>query len=135
MKEIIHKLVRRFKTNCPFEIAEGLGIHIRYSNLGDTTRGIYFRKLRRRFIVIHEDLSEEWQRFVCAHELGHDRLHKGISRFFIEEHTFFEIGRYERQANQFATHLLLAGSRLEEDETLERYLQRHGVPAEMGKYY
>ena len=82
MDEMVTKLIRKHRTNCPFSIARAIGIQIRFTNLGKSTKGLYFRKLRRRFIVIHSELPPEWQRFVCAHELGHDRLHKGINRFF-----------------------------------------------------
>ncbi|KQY87049.1 zinc peptidase [Paenibacillus sp. Root52] len=131
MDDIVQGLIKQFKTNNPFEIAEQLNIHIRYSNLGSSTRGLYYRKLRRRFIVIHEDLSDPWKRFVCAHELGHDRLHPGISRFFIDEQSFFNAGKYERQANQFAVKLLSDGITPEPGETREQLLRRCSVPIEL----
>ncbi|WP_433581428.1 ImmA/IrrE family metallo-endopeptidase [Paenibacillus amylolyticus] len=134
MDEIVQKLIRRCKTNNPFEIAEQLNIHIRYCNLGSNTRGLYYRKLRRKFIVINEDLSEPWMRFVCAHELAHDRLHPGISRFFIDEQSFFNAGKYERQANQFALKLLTSTVEPELGETKEQLLFRCSIPVELHKY-
>ncbi|GAB6988033.1 ImmA/IrrE family metallo-endopeptidase [Paenibacillus pini] len=131
MDDIIRKLIRKYKTSCPFEIARGLGIQIRYIDLGKTTKGLYYRKLRRRFIVIHNELPAEWQRFVCAHELGHDQLHKGINRFFLEEHSYFAPGKLERQANGFAIMLLTAGTVMHPEETLENYCKRTGIPHEM----
>ncbi|MDO7907171.1 ImmA/IrrE family metallo-endopeptidase [Paenibacillus sp. JX-17] len=131
MDDLIHRLVRKYRTNCPFELADALGIHIRYADLGSATKGLYFRKLRRRFIVIHNGLIPEWQRFVCAHELGHDRLHKGISRFFMEEHSYFRPGKLERQANRFAVALLGAGQPIESGEPLENYFMRIGIPREL----
>lgn len=135
MNEIIYKLIRRFHSNDPFEIAAGLGIHIRFADLGPGTRGLYFKKLRRRFIVIHDQLDENWQRFVCAHELAHDRLHPGFSRFWLDEQSFFNVGKYERQANKFAVRLLTAGDSLVKGETVEALLQRNGIPEEMQAYY
>ena len=134
MDDTIRLLTRRYKTNCPFRIAEALGIHVRYRDLGEETRGLYFRKLRRRFIVIGSNLSEEWQRFVCAHELAHDRLHKGIGYYFIEGQTLFRPGKLERQANRFALKLLSHGTSPGEGETAEQYLVRLGIPAEMSEY-
>ncbi|WP_416294953.1 ImmA/IrrE family metallo-endopeptidase [Paenibacillus illinoisensis] len=131
MDDIIHKLVRRFKTNDPFEIAKGLNILIRHAELDPGTRGFYYRRLRRRFIVIHNGLSEEWQRVVCAHELGHDRLHSGLSQFWIDEHTFFNMGKYERQANLFAVKLLTYSTERIPGETHETYLLRCGVPRQL----
>lgn len=124
MDDIVQGLIKRFKTNDPFIIAERLNIKVWYSHLGKNTRGMYYRKLRRRFIVINSDLSEPWMRFVCAHELAHDRLHPGISRFFLDEHSFFNAGKYERQANQFAIKLLTATIEPELGETKEHLLRR-----------
>ncbi len=135
MDKLILKLVRNYKTNDPFVIAQGLGIHIRYADLGEVTRGLYFKKLRRRFIVIHNRLPEDWSRFVCAHELGHDRLHPGFNRFWLDEQSFFNVGKYERQASKFAVRLLTAGDALSLNETVEELLMRNGVPREMHKFY
>ncbi|MBU7320314.1 ImmA/IrrE family metallo-endopeptidase [Paenibacillus oleatilyticus] len=135
MQKIIPKLIRRFGTNDPFVISAGLNIHIRFADLGPDTRGLYFRKLRRRCIFIHEQLDEHWQRFVCAHELGHDRLHPGFSRFWLDEHTLFNPGKYERQANKFAVHLLTANDLLENEESIQTMLRRNCVPEEMYKFY
>ncbi len=133
--DIIRKLTRKHKTSCPFELASALGIHIRYTDLGTSTKGLYYRKLRRRFIVIHNQLSPEWQRFVCAHELGHDRLHKGINRFFLEEHSYFSPGKLERQANRFAILLLTAGTTFQQEETVQDYCRRNGIPQEMHTFF
>ncbi|MBT2293238.1 ImmA/IrrE family metallo-endopeptidase [Paenibacillus albidus] len=131
MDELINKLIKKYKTNCPFELSRALGIHIRFMNLGAGTKGLYYRKLRRRFIVIHNELPLEWQRFVCAHELGHDRLHKGINRFFLEEQSYFSPGKLERQANSFAYKLLSADHPPHQDEPLASFYRRIGIPPEL----
>ncbi|NOV01376.1 ImmA/IrrE family metallo-endopeptidase [Paenibacillus planticolens] len=135
MDKTLKKLIRQFKTTDPFIISVGLGINIRYADLGDQTRGIYYRKLRRRFIVIHENLDEYWQRFVCAHELGHDRLHPGVSRFWLDEQSFYNVGKFERQANRFAVRLLTADDPIKADETVEELFKRQGVPIELQQFY
>lgn len=134
MNELILKLIRRFKTNDPFLIAEGLNIHIRYANFEDGTRGLYYRILRRRFIVIHDQLDENWKRFVCAHELGHDHLHPGFSRFWLDEKSFFNAGKFESQANKFAVRLLTAGDSPKRGESIKDFLMRNNVPPEMCKF-
>ncbi|ASA20898.1 ImmA/IrrE family metallo-endopeptidase [Paenibacillus donghaensis] len=135
MDDTVSNLVKRFKTNDPFEIALRLNISVWYENLGDGTRGLYYRKLRRRFIVIHNGLDEEWQRFICAHELGHDRLHPGISRFWLDEHSLYNAGKYERQANKFAVKLLTAYDDPKKDESIREYLSRNQIPMEMDQYF
>lgn len=134
MDKTVQRLIRRFKTNCPFEIAERLNIQIWYCDLGENTRGMYYRKLRRRFIAIHSGLSEPWQKFICAHELAHDRLHPGISRFFLDERSFSNAGKYERQANQFAVKLLTASASPEPGETREQFLRRCSIPPELHRF-
>ncbi|SDW31531.1 ImmA/IrrE family metallo-endopeptidase [Paenibacillus sp. PDC88] len=135
MDHIIEGLIKRYKTNCPFEIAERLNIEVWFTDLGRNTRGMYYRKLRRRYIAIHNELSEPWMRFVCAHELAHDRLHPGISRFFLDEQSFFNAGKFERQANQFAIKLLVADSHPQPGETKEQYLLRCSVPPEVHNFF
>jgi Zn-dependent peptidase ImmA (M78 family) len=133
--DITKKLISRFRSNDPFLIAQELNIEVRFADLGASTRGLYVRKLRRRCIFIHERLDEYWQRFVCAHELGHDRLHPGFSRFWLDEHTFFNPGKFERQANQFAVHLLLGGALPTEDQTVQDLFSSYGIPKEMLEFY
>lgn len=135
MDEMIRKLIRKHKTNCPFQLAKCLNIEIWFTDLGEVTRGLYYRKLRRRYIVIHNDLTEDWQRFICAHELGHDRLHPGFSRFWLDEQSFFHVGKFERQANKFAVRLLTAGDSPGKGESISELLRRNGVPDGMQKFY
>jgi Zn-dependent peptidase ImmA (M78 family) len=135
MDKIIRHLIRKYKTNNPFELADNLNIIVWQSDLGNGTRGLYIRKLRRRYIVIHEGLNEHWKRFVCAHELAHDRLHPGFSRFWLDEHSFFHVGKFERQANKFAVRLLTAGDSPQRGESLSDFLLRNNVPPEMSRFY
>lgn len=134
MYDKIIKLTKKFKSNDPFVIANGLNIHIRYARFEDGTRGLYYKTLRQRFIVLHEDLSEEWMKFVCAHEIGHDRLHPGLSRFWLDEHTLSNPGKYEREANQFAVNLLISDSLLLNGMTIYEAAIVCGVPLELAHF-
>lgn len=135
MDKIIRRLIRKYRTNCPFELAKFLGITVWVRDLGKGTRGLYIRVLRRKYIVIHEELDDHWQRFVCAHELGHDRLHPGFSRFWLDERSFYNAGKFERQANKFAIRLLTAGDSPQRGESISDFLRRNNIPEEMGKFY
>ncbi|GKS14736.1 ImmA/IrrE family metallo-endopeptidase [Paenibacillus chitinolyticus] len=135
MDRIILGLMKKYKTNCPFRLAEELHIEVWYEDLGETTRGMYHKKLRRKYIVIHSRLSKYWQRVICAHELGHALMHPGISRFWMDEQTFFAAGKYERQANQFAVKLLIGDDKLNADETIFDLLQRNGIPEELHIFF
>ncbi|WP_438435446.1 ImmA/IrrE family metallo-endopeptidase [Gorillibacterium sp. sgz500922] len=135
MDQTIRRLIRKHKSNCPFEIASGQNIEVWFEDLGACTRGMYRKTLRRKYIVIHRDLSEEWQRVICAHELGHAILHPGVSRFWIDEHTYFFVGKYERQANQFAVRLLTSQDSLLPGEGLPEMLRRNCIPEELHSFY
>lgn len=135
MDEIIDKLVKKFNTNDPFIIADGLNILIRYADFEDGTRGLYYRKLRRRFIVIHNELDDHWKRVVCAHELAHDRLHPDLSRFWLDDYSFFNAGKYEKQANKFALKLLTHSEQQQPEEPIEHFLHRCGIPQELHSFY
>lgn len=73
------KLVRRCGTRDPFGIAKHLGIEVIFcDNLG-SLKGMYRVIKRNRFIFINSSLSDKMQRIVCAHELGHDQLHRQLA--------------------------------------------------------
>ena len=83
MREYIFKEVCRlkskYKTSDPFSICRELGIDVRERADFKTLKGFYCVMNRGRFIVINENLNEHDKRIVCAHELGHDRLHRDIA--------------------------------------------------------
>lgn len=135
MDKLIKSLTRKHKTNCPFTIAEYLNIHIRFADLGENTRGFYYSKLKRRFIVINSKLDPHWQRFICAHELAHDRLHRGLNRFFLDKYSLSNSNKYEKQANKFAVKLLLSSSSINPEETIEHLFLRNNIPKEMTTYF
>ncbi|MFD2613573.1 ImmA/IrrE family metallo-endopeptidase [Paenibacillus gansuensis] len=134
MDKLTKKLIQRFKTNDPFVIAKGLNINVKFESFHDGTRGLYYRVLRRRFIVIHEGLDDTWKRFICAHELGHDRLHNGLNRFWLDEHSFFTPGKFEREATEFAVLLLSKGTQISDCTTIYEAALNAGIPVEFAHY-
>ncbi|MBT2288007.1 ImmA/IrrE family metallo-endopeptidase [Paenibacillus albidus] len=135
INRLIRRLLRKHKTNCPYRLAAALNIEVWFEDLGEGTRGMFRRTLRRKYIVIHSGLSEAWKRVICAHELAHALLHPGISRFWMDEHTFFFVGRYEREANYFAVRLLTSGDTVEDGDTVYNLFHRNGIPDEMIQFY
>lgn len=133
--KLVRKLFRKYKTKCPFELAALLGIEVWFADLGTSTRGMYRKNLRRRYIVIHTGLSEAWQRIICAHELAHALLHPGLSRFWIDQSTFFSTSKFETQANRFAVHLLTVDDHCTDGESVFDLLRRNEVPKEMHIFY
>ncbi|MDI3327987.1 MAG: ImmA/IrrE family metallo-endopeptidase [Alicyclobacillaceae bacterium] len=107
----VNILIRRYRTNCPFLLAARLNLHVRFAALPKRVRGFSCRIAGRRFIVIQDALPFIWKRFVCAHELGHVQLHRGLSYFQLQELSPSHLCRYEREAHRFAV-LLLTADRL-----------------------
>ncbi len=102
------KLKHKYHTSDPFEICSCYGINVRFADLGKL-KGFYKYYMRNRFIVINENLSESMKKLVCAHELGHDVLHREFAkRINLWETTFFDMtSRPELEANIFASEILV----------------------------
>lgn len=105
IKSLAEKLVRRFGTRDPFKIAEALGYIVLYTPLVGV-RGFYQHLKRCNIIYLDPELDETTARFVCAHELGHSILHRGLNRIFMDTRTFMVSSRYETEADHFAVDLL-----------------------------
>lgn len=116
LKQVKH-LQRKYHTANPFLLARDLNIHVRYHQLG-RLKGYYLADHKRRFIVINSALDVRMRQVVCAHELGHDRLHQPIAGYSVwkEEDVFSSGSRPEREANLFAAELLIP------DQTISSFL-------------
>ena len=102
------KLVKKHRTSNPFELCTKMGIEIVYTDIG-TLKGMYTSIKRNRFIVINENLDVYMKRMVCAHELAHDQLHRGISSSaWIKDFEIYENNsKQEYEANIFVSELLV----------------------------
>jgi len=126
--------VKKYKTNCPFELAKNLKINVVMWNLHKEINGFYKYDRRNKFIFVNNNLSTEKQRFVCAHELGHAILHPRSNTPFLRKNTLFSIDKIEVEANEFATQLLLYDKKFEDYETKFDILRENGIPYEMGRF-
>lgn len=106
IKKLVTKIIKKYKTNNPFELAEALGIGVLYENLG-SINGYYTKMLRSKYIHVNYNLNESRQRYTVAHELGHAILHPNANTPFLRENTLFSVDKLERQANAFAVELLM----------------------------
>lgn len=98
-------LVRQHETRDPYQICRELGYILIYTKL-EGIRGYYQYVKRCHVIYLDENLVEDELRFVCAHELGHSLLHKGLNRIFMDTATYIVTSRYEKEADRFAVNLL-----------------------------
>ncbi len=104
-----NSLVARFDTRNPFQIAKDLGINVVYWDGFNRLKGMYRVIKRNRYIFINNNLDRRTALIVCAHELGHDQLHrelgkgKGMQEFSLYNMT----SRCEYEANVFTAELTL----------------------------
>lgn len=107
--EMSQSLVSRFNTRDPFLLCDALGVLVRFKELG-SVKGIYTFYKRNRFIIINSLLCNDEKRIVCAHELGHDLLHRNISKnsHLYDIHLNDLSLKPEFEANVFASELLLS---------------------------
>lgn len=95
-----------------FETAENSGVNVWFRELG-SLKGFYVYVNGCRYIVINENLDDITAAVVCAHELGHDMLHRELSEGGIRENTLFlENNKTEREANLFAAEILISDSEI-----------------------
>jgi len=125
--------IKKAKTNNPFEIAKSKNIIIRYLPLGNTL-GFYMKDSRQKIITLNSDMEEWLVRFVCAHELGHAILHPDENTPFLHKNTLFSKDKIEREANYWATQMLLYDKNFEFCETKYEILRNNGIPCEMERF-
>lgn len=133
-KQTANRMIKKYRSNDPFHIAEGLGIIVLFESLG-SIYGYYNYYKRIKMIHINDSLNDSLQRFTCAHELGHALLHHDINTTFLKKNTFFSTSKIEREANTFAVELLMPDEYLYElrDTNLSIYeaAEMYGVPEEV----
>jgi Zn-dependent peptidase ImmA (M78 family) len=109
LTKVGRNLVKRCGTRDPFQIARELGIEVMFCPGFGPLKGMYRVIKRNRFIFINEDLSLRMQRIVCAHELGHDQLHRNLAKgTAIQEFMLYDMAtKPEYEANIVAAEILL----------------------------
>lgn len=130
IKDEVDKIVAKHGTNDPKVILDNKGIKVIFQSLG----GKFAHKTtfkRTTIITLDNNLSEYEERYILAHELGHVVLHKGQSTTFYRSYGYGNIPKIEREANEFATLLLLYGKKYDNKLTI---LKENGIPYEMERF-
>ena len=107
--EQAERMVRRFGTRDPFEIARHLDVDITFRNDFKKLKGMYVVVKNQRFIYLNAVLPPRLHRVVCAHELGHDANHRKLAaNAALREYMLYDMtSKPEYEANLYAAHLLL----------------------------
>lgn len=121
-----------------FETAENSGANVWFRKLGGL-KGFYICENGKRYIVINEALDDTMQKVVCAHEFGHDMLHRELSVGGIREGTLFlDTNKTEREANLFAACMLISDEEMldaiYESSDIAGAASLLGLPREIVKY-
>ena len=137
---IARKTIRQSYETDPFRICKALGIIMLYVPMGnypEACKGFFLAQSRKLSITINSDIPASLQRIICAHELGHGRLHRNCSdiKAFHDFALFDETSHYEYEANIFAAELLLDDAdvleALNDDLSFFQAAQSLRVPAEI----
>ena len=102
----VRNLINRCNSKNPFKICKILNIKIIYKDIGKI-KGYYTTCLRKKIIVLNENLDVLSMKIVLAHELGHAILHKKEINLMKETFMFPKNSKVEKEANQFAAELLI----------------------------
>lgn len=105
----VNKILKNSDTRNPFTIAKDLGIMVLLNDSLSKLKGMYCVIKRNRIITINSNLPEQLQKIVCAHEIGHDILHRDLATLgALNEFTLYDMAsRPEYEANMFAAELLI----------------------------
>jgi len=95
-------IINRYQTNDPFIIAEQENIDVFEQPLAGRLTELFFGDC----IILNSNLSPQRKRHLLAHALGHHYLHAGNYLFF-QQHRHLQNNKEEKQADEFAAHLLL----------------------------
>lgn len=112
IQDIVSFYVKKYQTTNPFQVARNLNILYQEGDLGEYS-GCYMFLKNHRYIFLNNNLNENEKRFVMAHELGHAILHKKQNCYFIRNKTLLLNAKIEKEANLFASYLLLPDSDVE----------------------
>ncbi len=120
IKDIVGRLVQKYNTRNPLEIAAHLGIMVQFANLGEL-KGFYTYRQRKRIIFINENCQNttayKLLYMVAAHELGHAILDCKSQCYFFSDNTFLLKSKPEIEANTFAAELLISDEDIIENQS------------------
>lgn len=108
-----NNIAEKYNSRNPFCIADDLGIIVIRTPLIEM-RGLRQNAKRRVILYINSSLDERQQKLVCAHELGHHFLHRGINRLFMDRNTCVVTNKYENEAHHFSVDLIFDDCELSE---------------------
>ena len=106
VKRLVAYYVKKYETRNPFRLAEYLNVFVHVGPLGSRA-GCYMFLKNHKCIFLNEDLNEQENMLVMAHELDHSIMHRKENCYFIRNKTLLLTSKIETEANMFAAELLI----------------------------
>lgn len=106
VKRLVAYYVKKYETRNPFRLAEYLNVFVHVGPLGSRA-GCYMFLKNHKCIFLNEDLNEQENMLVMAHELAHSIMHRKENCYFIRNKTLLLTSKIETEANMFAAELLI----------------------------
>lgn len=104
IKNILVDLANKYNTIDVFEICNLEGIEVKFKNYNpDGMKAYYTKVLNKTIIYINSNYDLKSQKLLCAHELGHIKLHPHC----IVNHFHGSNEALEYEANLFAAYFML----------------------------
>lgn len=124
-RDYVQKLVKKYKTQSPYELVKCLGITLQRKDLGSVL-GYYYKAYRIKYIVLNTSLEpgSPTDKYVLSHEIGHSVMHPNTNAPFLQTHTYLSVNKMEMQANKFAMEFLIS------DDILLEYIKHQGYTIE-----
>lgn len=120
IRRLVKQLVGHHKTRDPFRLCVYLGVHVLWVPLIEL-RGFFIQEDGVSMMFVADDLPDWEADFVCAHELGHFLLHKGLNRMFMDARTSMVVNKYEKRADMFACQLLYSEPPMYQEQALSEW--------------
>ncbi|WP_027631929.1 ImmA/IrrE family metallo-endopeptidase [Clostridium hydrogeniformans] len=134
IKNIVTALIKKYDTRNPYELADFLDVILIEIPLGSIA-GMYKYINRNKVIFINSSLNYNEKIIVLSHELGHAMLHSKDNCYFMKNKTLMLCSKIERQANIFASELLIPDNLFNKyvGLSLEEISKREYIPMELIK--
>ncbi|WP_123808916.1 ImmA/IrrE family metallo-endopeptidase [Lactiplantibacillus plantarum] len=132
-----HKLIKKYNTSDPYELAKKCGYILLYADLGDINyaQRDYYKRIN--VITLNSRSNENLRYYSLAHEIGHAVLHHGFSTaFFRQSGGCGMVNWAEKDANEFAMQIMLARFSDEDVKRMTKYelIESMGLQENLVRY-
>lgn len=108
IKNMVIGLTEVYETRNVYDLLDSLDITLIKKPLINKEKGRFLRDIfANEYIYVSDELSDEEEKTVIAHELGHLVLHTNLSTSYYTENDLINKDKLEFEANKFAAELLI----------------------------